>query len=48
MTYDHNPFSQTTSNNNSSANWRDALLYTLGPLAMLVLGLLGDYLSGRW
>ncbi len=23
-------------------NWRDALLYTLGPLALLLLGLIGN------
>ena len=45
--YDHYPYSQPTPKD-SSANWKDALLYVLGPLAMLALGLLADYLKRGW
>lgn len=42
--FDDNPFF-LENQGDSSASWKDALLYTLGALTMLALGLIGDYLK---
>lgn len=41
MMYD-SPFGQPTPND-SSADWKAALLYIFGPLALLALGLIGNH-----